>query len=122
MKPMHPPSRKEAVLIMDSRFTPSMALRHQNLFGRWSQLYRVGDLYLDLTLKSEDATFVLVGQVIAEARQFSRPHITLRGPNGYCTSPLNEYGIFRLNVQEKGCYELEFAMGQDKFLIHRIEV
>ncbi len=33
MKPMHPTSRKEAILIMDSRFTPGMALRHQNLFG-----------------------------------------------------------------------------------------
>ncbi|WP_337869216.1 hypothetical protein [Meiothermus sp.] len=121
MKPMQT-SRKEAILIMDSRFTPGMALRHQNLFGRWSQLYRAGDLYLDLTLKSEDAKFVLVGQVIAEARQFSRSHITLHGPNRYNTSPVNEYGIFHLNIQQKGRYELEFAMGQETFLIHGIEV
>ncbi len=122
MKPMHPTSRKEAILIMDSRFMPGRALRHQSFRDGWSKLYKAGDLYLDLTLKTEGAKFVLVGQVIAEAQQFSELNITLHRPNGYNTSPVNEYGIFRLNIQEKGSHMLEFDLGQDAFVIHGIEV
>lgn len=122
MKPIHSTSRKEAILIMDSLFTPSIALRQQSFRGGWSKLYKAGDLYLDLTLKTEGSKVVLVGQAIAEAQKPVALNVVLHGPSGCEASPVNEYGIFRLNIQEKGSHMLEFDLGEETFMVPGLEV
>lgn len=117
-----PASRKEAVLIMDSRNIPSAAVRHQNFQGVWSKLYKAGDLYLDLSLKVDGKGTVLVGQVIAEAHQSAALRVVLQGPSRRDTSAVNEYGTFRLRVQEKGEHALEFDLGEETFLVQGLEI
>ncbi len=120
---LHPPLlRKEAILIMDSRTAPTRAVRHQNHHGIWSKLYKAGDMYLDLSLKAEARGATLVGQVIAEAQQPVALNVVLHGPDGSEASPVNEYGIFRLNVQGKGDYTLEFDLGEEAFMVPGLEV
>ncbi len=120
---LHPPLlRKEAVLIMDSRTTSTRAVRHQNPHGAWSKLYKAGDLYLDLSLKVEAKGATLVGQVIAEAQKPVALNVVLHGPNGCEAGPVNEYGIFRLNIQGKGDYLLEFDLGEEAFMVPGLEV
>lgn len=122
IKPSSPASRREAILIMDSRTTPASAVRHQNFHGVWSKLYKAGDMYLDLSLKAEGSGATLVGQVIAEAHKPIALSVVLHGPGGSNLSPVNEYGNFRLNVQEKGDHVLEFDLGGETFLVRGLEV
>lgn len=118
----NPMPRKEAILIMDSRTTPTRAVRHQNLHGVWNKLYKAGDMYLDLSLKVEGKGAMLVGQVIAKAQKPVALNVVLHGPSGCEASPVNEYGIFRLNIQEKGSHMLEFDLGEETFMVPGLEV
>ncbi len=118
----YPTSRKEAILIMDSRTTPTRAVRHQNFQGAWSRLYKAGDLYLDLSLRVEGQGATLVGQVIAEAQKPVALNVVLHGPSGSEASPVNDYGIFRLNIREKGDHVLEFDLGDEAFMVPGLEV
>ncbi|MCX7782591.1 MAG: hypothetical protein N2318_02985 [Meiothermus sp.] len=117
-----PASRKEAILIMDSRNMPSAAVRHQNFRGAWSKLYKAGDLYLDLSLRVDGKGTVLVGQVIAEAQKPVALHVTLHGPSQSSSSPVNEYGNFRVSILEKGDHLLEFDLGEESFVVPGLEV
>ncbi len=118
----NPTPRKEAILIMDSRTTPTRAVRHQNFQGAWSKLYKAGDMYLDLSLKAEGKGATLVGQVIAEAQKPVALNVVLHGPSGCEASPVNECGIFRLNIQGKGDHMLEFDLGEETFMVPGLEV
>ncbi len=118
----NPMPRKEAILIMDSRNTPTGAVRHQPFHSAWSKLYKAGDMYLDLSLKADGKGTVLVGQVIAEAHQPVALSVVLQGPSRRDTSAVNEYGTFRLSVQEKGDHVLEFDLGEESFVVPGLEV
>lgn len=118
----HPMPHKEAILIMDSRTTLASAVRHQNIPGAWSKLYKAGDMYLDLSLKVEGRGAMLVGQVIAEAHKPVAMSVVLQGPSRRSTSIVNEYGTFRLSVQEKGDHVLEFDLGEETFIVPGLEV
>ncbi len=118
----NPVPHKEAILIMDSRTTPTSTVRHQNFHGTWNKLYKAGDMYLDLSLKVEGRGATLVGQVIAEAHKPVALSVVLHGPGGSNLSPVNEYGNFRLNVQEKGDHVLEFDLGGETFWVRGLEV
>lgn len=117
-----PSSRKEAILIMDSRNMPGAAVRHHNFQCAWSQLYKAGDLYLDLSLKVDEKGTILVGQVIAEAQNPVALHVTLHGPSQSSSSPVNEYGNFRVSIVEKGDHLLEFELGEESFVVRRLEM
>lgn len=118
----NPMPRKEAILIMDSRNTPTSAVRHQPIYSTWSKLYKAGDMYLDLSLKADGKATFLVGQVIAEAHQPVALSVVLQGPSKRNTSAVNEYGTFRLIVPEKGDHVLEFDLGEETFLVRGLEV
>ncbi len=118
----NPMPHKEAILIMDSRTTPASAVRYQSFRGTWSKLYKAGDMYLDLSLKAEGRGAVLVGQVIAEAYQPMVLNVALYGPSQRETGAVSEYGIFRLNIHEKGEHVLEFDLGKETFLVRGLEV
>lgn len=122
MNPNPTASCKEAILIMDSRNMASAAVRHQNFQGAWSKLYKAGDLYLDLSLKVDGKGTVLVGQVIAEAQKPVALHVTLHGPSQSSSSPVNEYGNFRMSILEKGDHLLEFDLGEESFVVRGLEV
>lgn len=113
---------KEAILIMDSRSTQTSTVRHQPSHSAWSKPYKAGDMYLDLSLKADGNGAVLVGQVIAEAYQPVVQSVVLQGPGSRSTSSVNEYGIFRLNIQKKGDYVLTFDMGEETFMVRGLEV
>ncbi|MBF6593055.1 MAG: hypothetical protein IVW51_01245 [Thermaceae bacterium] len=114
---------KEAILIMDSRSSQS-GLRHSGLSASWSKLYKAGGVYLDLSLKSEGSGAVLLGQVIAESKHPRVHSLSLHGVEGtaVATSPVNEYGGFRLELKEKGDYSLEFNLGAESFKVDGLEV
>ncbi|GIW33683.1 hypothetical protein [Meiothermus sp.] len=118
----NPMPYKEAILIMDSRNTPTSAVRHQPFHSAWSRLYKAGDMYLDLSLRPEGRDAVLVGQVIAEAHKPVTLSVVLHGPGGSNRSLVNEYGTFRLSVQEKGDHVLEFDLGEETFWVRGLEV
>jgi len=122
IKPDSPASRREAILIMDSRTTLTSSVRHQNFHGVWSKLYKAGEMYLDLSLKAGGRDAALVGQVIAEAHKPVALSVVLHGPGGSNFSPVNEYGNFRLNVQEKGDHVLEFDLDKETFVVRGLEV
>jgi hypothetical protein len=117
-----PSSRKEAILIMDSRNLPSAAVRCQNFHGTWSKLYKAGDMYLDLSLKAEGRGAMLVGQVLVEVQKPVALNVTLHSPSRSNTSPVNEYGNFRVSIQEKGDHVLEVDLGEETFLVRGLEV
>ncbi|GIW25221.1 hypothetical protein [Meiothermus sp.] len=119
---LHKMPPKEAILIMDSRHTPTRAVRHQAFRSSWSKLYKAGNLYLDLSLKAEGKETVLVGQVIAEAQQPMVLNVVLKGPSQRNASTVNEYGNFRLSVEEQGEHVLEFDLGEETYLVRGLEV
>lgn len=114
---------KEAILIMDSRSTPS-GVRSAGFGSAWSKLYKAGGVYLDLSLKPEAGGAVLLGQVIAEAKLPRVRSLTLLGGEGaaLATGVVNEYGGFRLELKAKGDYALEFNLGAETFKLDGLEV
>lgn len=118
----NPMPRKEAILILDSRNIPTSAVRHQPFHSAWCKLYKAGDIYLDLSFRPEGRDAVLVGQVIAEAHKSVAVSVVLHGPGGSNRSLVSEYGTFRLSVQEKGDYVLEFDLGEETFWVRGLEV
>ncbi|MER3484199.1 MAG: hypothetical protein C4332_14675 [Meiothermus sp.] len=114
---------KEAILIMDSRSTPS-GVRSSSFSSSWSKLYKAGGVYLDLSLKSEGNGAVLLGQVIAESKLPKVRSLTLRGGEGdtLATGMVNEYGGFRLELKTKGDCSLEFNLGSETFKLDGLEV
>ncbi len=58
----------QAILVMDSRRI-SLVLRQQNFTGAWSQLYKAGDFYPDLSLKPDAHKAYLQGYIVADPSQ-----------------------------------------------------
>jgi len=121
VKDLCPP--REAILIMDSRSTPHLAVRKQNFSGFWSKLYKAGELYLDLTFRSEGANAVLMGQVITNQELLS-PRVVLHSPGktSIATTKLTESGRFRFEVKEPGDHLLELGVGEETFMVQGLEI
>ncbi|GIW28439.1 MAG: hypothetical protein KatS3mg070_1802 [Meiothermus sp.] len=115
-------SHSEGILILDSRNMPGTTLRYQGSFSVWNRLYKVGHFYLDLSLKGDESGAFLVGQVICETQKPSSWQITLHGPSQHYSSPVSEYGSFRIKVAEKGEYDLELALGHETFWVRGLDI
>lgn len=114
---------KEAILIMDSR-SAQKGLRGSGLSASWSKLYKAGGVYLDLSLKLEGSGAVLLGQVITESKQPKVRTLTLLDSGGapVASSPVSDYGGFRLELKDQGDYALEFSLGGETFKVEGLEV
>ncbi len=106
----------QAILVMDSRKT-SLAVRQQNFTGAWSQLYKAGDFYLDLSLKPDNHKTYLQGYIVADPSHLSAIQGTTRLHNEETelSTPLGLTGSFRLEVPQPGEYSLEIAL-QDQVI------
>lgn len=122
---LHPISSlylREAILVMDSRSTPS-ALRHQGFQAAWNKLYSVGSCYLDLSLKPEAGYSLLLGKVVGSVGHPAGA-IYLLGAGGERleTAQLQSSGMFRLLIGRSGTYGLELELGTEHFIVPPIDV
>lgn len=117
------PSPVQAILVMDSRKT-SHALRSQNFSGAWSQLYKAGDFYLDLSLKPEAAGAILQGHIVADPSLYSHLHglVLLRKNQANLSAPLGSTGSFRVVLEEPGDYGLEIVLQDQVFRVEKLEI
>lgn len=117
------PHNVQAKLVMDSRKT-LVSVRNQNLSGSWSQLYKAGDLYLDLSLRSNGLESVLMGHLVADAAAAIPSHATARltsEKNESYASDISPTGSFRLPAQ-RGLYRLELSLDGLNITVDRLEV
>jgi hypothetical protein len=118
------PEAIEAILVMDSRHTQN-GLRSQTLSGEWTRLYRVGPYYLDLTLKSEGPSAVLLGQFLQETSDSSMPKgmatLHLQGQT-LVSAPIGVMGEFRLPVSQRGPYQLMIGLPQQTITVSPLEI
>lgn len=117
------PNRIHAKLVMDSRKT-LVSVRNQNLSGSWSQLYKAGDLYLDLSLRSNGLESVLMGHLVTDGVLPIPAHSTARltsETNQLYASDISSTGSFRLPAQ-RGLYRLELNLEGLDITVDRLEV
>jgi hypothetical protein len=118
------PEAIEAILVMDSRQTQS-GLRSQTIAGEWTRLYRVGPYYLDLTLKAEGQTSVLMGQFLQETSDSTMPKgmatLHLQGQT-LVSAPIGVMGEFRLPVAQRGPYQLMIGLPQQTITVSPLEI
>lgn len=116
-------TQHHATLVMDSRKTWS-AVRNQNLSGSWSQLYKVGEYYLDLSLRSSgnDKTLMghLVGNISTPALQSAVVH--LRTEETSYKSAVAASGMFRLPIEKEGTYNLEVELQDQYIAVDKLEL
>lgn len=114
----------EAILVMDSRLK-MLSIRSQRVTGSWSKLFKVGEHYLDLSLKAQDTQSKarLLGKVVSPAG-IGAGQVTLLGENGetQAEASLSLSGMFNLTVEQVGTYDLEMVIGQHQFVIRPIDV
>lgn len=106
----------EAILIMDTRSVRS-GLRNQDLVGNWSRLYKADQLYLDLSLKVERGSAVLMGQVI-EARPTDAPASEPALKGQACLKTLSDSLAAQVELDESGGFRLDLPRG----ITHHLEV
>jgi predicted RecB family nuclease len=108
---------------MDSRKT-SLAVRHQNFTEGWSQLYKAGDFYLDLSLKPDHHKAYLQGYLVADPAQLTQVQgrTLLHNEHAQLTAALSLTGSFRLEVPQGGTYQLEIALQDQVIRLDRIEI
>lgn len=113
----------QAILVMDSRKT-SLAVRHQSFTGAWSQLYKAGDFYLDLSLKPDSHKAILQGYIVADPSQLAQIQGTtaLHNEQTQLTAPISPTGSFRLEVPTAGPYHLDIALQDQVIRLDRIEI
>ncbi|WP_299431056.1 hypothetical protein [uncultured Meiothermus sp.] len=113
----------QAILVMDSRKT-SLAVRQQNFTGAWSQLYKAGDFYLDLSLKPDTHKAYLQGYIVADPSLLSSIQGTtlLHNDQTQLSTPIGRIGSFRLEVPATGAYRLEIALPDQVIRLDSIEI
>ncbi len=113
----------QAILVMDSRKT-SLAVRQQNFTGAWSQLYKAGDFYLDLSLKPDAHKAYLQGYIVADPSQLCSIQGTtsLQGEQTQLSTPIGLTGSFRMEVSRRGEYNLEIALPDQVIRLDSIEI
>ncbi|MCX8089115.1 MAG: hypothetical protein N3C58_07555 [Meiothermus ruber] len=113
----------QAILVMDSRRI-SLALRQQNFTGAWSQLYKAGDFYLDLSLKPDAHKAYLQGYIVADPSQLGSIQGTtsLYNEQTQLSTPIGVTGSFRLEVPQGGEYQLEIALQHQVIRLDSIQI
>ena len=109
---------------MDSRksLTP---LRSQNLTGSWSQLYKSGDLYLDLNMRNSGLEAVLMGHLVTDpsAPIPDRATARLKGDSDVeYQAHITSTGSFRLPIARSGIYRLELDLHNHLISIDSLEL
>jgi len=115
------PIPMEAILVMDSRKT-SHAIRSQNFSGAWSQLYKAGNFYLDLSLKPQNDGAILQGHIVAEPGQDTNGLVFVRTDQANQSIAISPTGSFRLALQEPGQYGLEIVLQDQVVRVGKLEV
>ena len=98
-------------LVMESRgIAPQVRSLANSCY--WSKLYRAGQYFLDLSCKSNDASHVIRGHLFAESGyEVVKGKINLNQLNDApIQANLSNFGEFKLDVLESGCYELEVSL------------
>ncbi len=116
------PTLTEAILVMDSRAN-MLAVRSQKITGSWSKLFKMGDYYLDLSLKASDNKAILMGKVVSPGGA-CEGRVSLMGESGEARGQalLSSSGMFNLAIEQVGMYNLEMAIGQQQFVIRPVDV
>jgi len=113
----------QAILVMDSRKT-SPAVRQQNFTGAWSQLYKAGDFYLDLSLKPDSHKAYLQGYIVTDTSQLTaiQGSTSLHNGQTQLSTPIGLTGSFRLEVPTTGAYCLEIALQDQVIRLDSIQI
>ncbi len=114
-------TRREAILVMDSRSVLS-AVRNHSLSGSWSKLYRVDNHYLDLSLKIEGTEPLLVGKLVTPTQTAGSARLMAYDGGLLQEVELSASGMFRLPVPATGVYHLEMNLGEQHFVVRSVDV
>lgn len=117
---LSPPT--EAILVMDSR-VKVLAVRSQKITGSWSKLFKMGNHYLDLSLRASDSKAVLLGKVVSP-EGIDSGTVALLGEKGedWGQAKLSTTGMFNLAIEQAGIYNLEMSIGHQQFVIRPVDV
>ncbi len=114
------PTRREAILVMDSR-NVLLAVRNQSQ-GSWSKLYKVDNHYLDLSLKLEGANALLIGKLVTATQTEGSARLMACDGGLLQEVELSASGMFRLPVPMAGVYHLEMSLGEQQFVVRSVDV
>lgn len=115
------PTRREAILVMDSRNVLS-AVRNHSLNGSWSRLYKVDSHYLDLSLKIEGTEPLLIGKLVTPTQAEGSARLMACDGGLLQEVELSASGMFRLPVPTTGVYHLEMSLGEQQFVVRSVDV
>ncbi len=115
------PTRREAILVMDSRNVLS-AVRNHSLSGSWSRLYKVDKHYLDLSLKVEGTEPLLIGKLVTPTQAEGSARLMACDGGLLQEVELSASGMFRLPVPTTGVYHLEMNLGEQQFVVRSVDV
>lgn len=115
------PTRREAILVMDSR-SVLLAVRNHGLSGSWSKLYKVDNHYLDLSLKLEGAEPLLIGKLVTATQAEGSARLMACDGGLLQEVEMSASGMFRLPVPTTGVYHLEMSLGEQQFVVRSVDV
>lgn len=115
------PTRRDAILVMDSR-NALCATRNHSLSGSWSRLYKVDRHYLDLSLKVEGTEPFLIGKLVTPTQSNGLARLMACDGGLLQEVELNASGMFRLPVPATGVYYLEMNLGEQQFVVRSVDV
>lgn len=101
-----------AELVIESRGIAPM-VRSFSFSDSWSRLYRAEDYYLDMTCKPQGRSTMLKGQLMLESTSDVQTEavVTLSSNNQEISrAQLDDWGQFRLTLEQQGSYELVLKM------------
>jgi hypothetical protein len=115
------PTRREAILVMDSRNAP-FVVRNHSLSGTWSKLYKVDNHYLDLSLKLEGTEPLLIGKLVTPTQTEGSARLMACDGGLLQEVELSASGMFRLPVPTAGVYHLEMSLGEQQYVVRSVDV
>ena len=99
-------ARFEAKLVMDSRDSTA-SVRSQAFVGGWSRLYQAGSYYLDLSLKANGQSSILMGHVLPPVGEH---HLKGAVRLGDKEAEIGAAGDFRFEIHPESLKQLEVQL------------
>lgn len=111
----------EAILIMDSRSAPAMVRSHSTCES-WNRLYKLDNLYLDLSLKIDESGPLLMGKLLTPNPLEGRVRLVAENQEVLQEAELGAMGVWRVQVPTDRVYRLEMHLGGHPPVVHSLDI
>lgn len=121
MTPDTVPQYGEAILIMYSRRAPAIVGSHSTCES-WNRLYKLDNLYLDLSLKIDGSGPLLMGKLLTPNPLEGRVRLVAENQEVLQDAELGAMRAWHFRVPAGGVCRLEMHLGGHSFVVRSLDI